>query len=199
MRLGNSIKKDFGPMTWALIPIAIAINLVLGQLISTLSLPIFLDSIGTVLVGVLCGPWAGLLTGVLANVVGGIVLDPTFLPFAPVAAVIGFVAGWLALAGWFKSWWKAILAGVVITIFVVIVAAPIRLIVFGGMTPNSVGAFTALLVASGQDILQSILQATALSNVVDKVITTLVVFGLVRALPIRFRARFPRAENVATA
>lgn len=199
MRLVNSIKKDFGPMTWALIPIAIAINLVLGQLISTLNLPIFLDSIGTVLVGVLCGPWAGLLTGVLANVVGGIVLDPTFLPFAPVAAVIGFVTGWLALAGWFKSWWKAILAGAVTTIFVVIVAAPIRLIVFGGMTPNSVGAFTALLVASGQSILESILQATALSNVVDKVITTVVVFGLVRALPIRFRARFPRAENVATA
>ena len=50
-----------------------------------------------------------------------------------------------------------------------------------------------------QSILESILQATALSNVVDKVITTLVVFGLVRTLPIRFRAPFPRAENVATA
>ena len=150
MKFIQSVKRDFSTLTFALIPLAIAINLVIGQLVSVLKLPIFLDSIGTVLVAVVCGPWAGLLTGVVSNLVGGLLLDPFFIPFAPVAAVIGFVAGWLAVGGWFKSWWKTIVAGVIITFAVVVVAAPIRVLVFGGITPNSVGAITSILVATGQ-------------------------------------------------
>lgn len=196
MKLLNSIKKDFNTATFALIPLAIVINLAIGYLVSVLALPIFLDSIGTVLVAVICGPWAGLVTGLLSNVVGGILLDPFFFPFAPVAAVIGFVAGWLAVAGLFRSWWKVVLAGVIITVGVVIVAAPIRLIVFGGITPNSVGAITSLLVASGQSLISSVLTATTLSNVVDKVATTLVVFGILKGFPRRTLGRFPRSENV---
>ena len=49
----------------ALIPLAIAINIAVGQIVQTLKLPLYLDSIGTVLVGALLGPWMGLLTGAL--------------------------------------------------------------------------------------------------------------------------------------
>ena len=194
--MAGSIKKDFNTATFALIPLAIVINLAIGYLVSVLGLPIFLDSIGTVLVAVICGPWAGLVTGLVSNVVGGILLDPFFFPFAPVAAVIGFVAGWLAVGGMFRNWWKTVLAGVIVTVAVVIVAAPIRLMVFGGITPNSVGAITSLLVASGQDMITSVLTATTLSNVVDKVVTALVVFGILKGFPKRTLARFPRYENV---
>ena len=45
-------------------PVAIAINIVLGYTVqNVLKLPIYLDSIGTILVGVLAGPLAGALTG----------------------------------------------------------------------------------------------------------------------------------------
>ena len=47
----DKIKKDFTTMTWVLIPVAIAINIVVGQIVVFLKLPVFLDSIGTVLVG----------------------------------------------------------------------------------------------------------------------------------------------------
>ena len=47
----------FDTRTIVLIPIAIAINIVLGQTVgSVLKIPIYLDSIGTILVGVLGGP-----------------------------------------------------------------------------------------------------------------------------------------------
>jgi len=194
--MGKSIKKDFNTATFALIPLAIGINLAIGYLVSILGLPIFLDSIGTVLVAVICGPWAGLVTGLASNIVGGLLLDPGFFPFAPVAAVIGFVAGWLAVGKLFSNVWKGILAGVIITAAVVLVATPIRLVVYGGITPNSVGAFTSLLVASGQDILTSVLTATTLSNVIDKVVTVLIVLGILKGFPKRTLARFPRFENV---
>ena len=49
----DNIKKDFSTRTLVLIPIAIAINIAIGQLVYVLKLPIYLDSIGTVLVGAL--------------------------------------------------------------------------------------------------------------------------------------------------
>jgi energy-coupling factor transport system substrate-specific component len=66
----EKIKKDFTTMTWVLIPVAIAINIAIGQIVVLLKLPVFLDSIGTVLVGIICGPWAGALTG--AHYPGGL-------------------------------------------------------------------------------------------------------------------------------
>ena len=72
----DKIKSNFNTQTWVLIPIAIAINLAIGQIVLVLKLPVFLDSIGTVMVGVLCGPWAGALTGALSNTIAGIALDP---------------------------------------------------------------------------------------------------------------------------
>src|SRR5574341_2605022 len=103
------IKRDFNTMTWVLIPVAIAINVVMGEIVVLLKLPIYLDSIGTVLVAVTCGPWAGALTGALANTIWGLLIDPNAFPWWPVAFFIGFVAGWCAIGGLFKNWWKAVI------------------------------------------------------------------------------------------
>jgi hypothetical protein len=99
--------RDFSTATIALIPVAIAINLAMGALIYALRLPIYLDSVGTVLVGALAGPWAGALTGILANLIwstlpvpGG--AGPTAAFFAPVAGVIGLMAGFWAARGVFR-------------------------------------------------------------------------------------------------
>ena len=99
----------FDTRTIVLIPIAIAINIVLGQTVgNALHIPIYLDSIGTILVGVLAGPIPGLVTGLLANLIWTYVLPAPFhsdyaAPFAVVAAEIGFVSGILAQIGWFRS------------------------------------------------------------------------------------------------
>ena len=85
----DKIKSNFNTQTWVLIPIAIAINIAVGQIVLVLKLPVFLDSIGTVMVAVLCGPWAGALTGALSNVIWGIAIDPGAFPWWPVAAMIG--------------------------------------------------------------------------------------------------------------
>ena len=102
MRIINSIKGEFSTRTIVLIPIAIAINIAVGQLLIYLKLPIYLDSIGTVLVGALVGPWAGALTGALANVIWGLTLYPQAMFFFYVAAVIGAMAGIAAKMGAFE-------------------------------------------------------------------------------------------------
>src|ERR1044072_3302388 len=86
-----------------MLPGAISINNVLGYTVKqVLKLPIYLDSIGTILVGVLAGPIAGALTGILSNLIwqyAPVIGGGTIGPFAITAGVIGLLAGlWGRLA-----------------------------------------------------------------------------------------------------
>jgi hypothetical protein len=105
----ESITSQFSTRTIVLIPIAIAINIILGQTVSAaLKVPIYLDSIGTILVGVLAGPIAGAITGGAANLIWTYVLPPPLqsayaAPFFIVAVEIGIVAGIAGRFGFFRS------------------------------------------------------------------------------------------------
>lgn len=99
--------RDMSTAVLALMPVAIAINIAVGAIVAALKLPIYLDSIGTVLVGVLAGPWAGALTGLLSNLIWALLpipggAGPIIAFFAPVAAVIGLMAGFWASRGVFQ-------------------------------------------------------------------------------------------------
>ena len=99
--------RDLSTAVLSLMAVAIAINITVGSLTAALRLPIYLDSIGTVLVGALAGPWAGALTGLLSNLVWSLLpipggAGPATAFFAPVAAVIGLMAGFWAGRGIFQ-------------------------------------------------------------------------------------------------
>ena len=99
--------RDLTTATLLLMTVAIAINITIGSIIVALRLPIYVDSIGTVLVGVLAGPWAGALTGLLSNLIWSLLpipggAGPFTASFAPVAMVIGLMAGFWAAQGVFR-------------------------------------------------------------------------------------------------
>ncbi|MBA3587496.1 MAG: hypothetical protein H0W41_07650 [Chloroflexi bacterium] len=104
----GSIASQFDTRTIVLMPIAVAINIILGATVANaLKLPIYLDSIGTILVGALAGPVAGALTGMLSNVLWTYVVPPPFqngpaAAFGIVAVVIGVFAGLAGRAGWLR-------------------------------------------------------------------------------------------------
>ncbi len=104
----DSISRQFDTRTVVLMPIAIAFNIILGQAVgAALKIPIYLDSIGTILVGALAGPIPGALTGFLANMLWTYVVPPPFHSdisgaFAIVAAVIGLLAGLFGRLGWLR-------------------------------------------------------------------------------------------------
>jgi len=103
------VTRQFDTRTIVLMPIAMAINIILGQTVAAaLKIPIYLDSIGTIFVGAIAGPIPGMLTGLLTNLVWQYVLPAPFHsdfagPFAIVAAEIGFLAGIFGSWGWFRS------------------------------------------------------------------------------------------------
>lgn len=273
------ISRQFPTRVVVLMPVAIAINIVLGATVQeALKLPIYLDSIGTILVGVLAGPLAGALTGVLSNLIWGYLLpspigSSTIAPFAITAGVIGLLAGlwgWLglfrprrgesaraglgaivavvligalalytysraygsaaafdsnvfgnaaisleqsklffglvmlvyvALVAWALFLRRdvgavyAIAAGLATGIAAAIVSAPISAVVYGGVTGSGTDALVAAFRAAGASIYQATLQQGLLSDPMDKMITSFVVFFIVGSLSRRFVARFPNGEK----
>lgn len=196
MSFMTQLKRDFTTQTLVLIPAGIVLNLVVGQLVSTLSLPVFLDAIGTVLVALLSGPWAAALTGLLTNLIWGLISEPVAAAFAPVQVVIGLVAGLLAQFGWFRQWWQALISGAIIAVALAFVAVPIRVYLFGGITGSGADFITAYLLATGRDLFGSVIITVISSNLVDKIVTAFLAWAIVKGLPKRFTARYPRADRV---
>ena len=196
MNFGERLKKDFSTMTLVLIPVAIAINVVIGEIVVLLKLPVYLDSIGTVLVGVLAGPWAGALTGTLSNIIWGLIIDPNAFPWFPVALCIGLVAGICAGLGLFKSWWKVVITGFLISLAAAIVSTTIAVLLYGGITDSGSSFITAYLLATGRGLVESVLSTNFLVDPVDKIATSLLAWGIIKGLSARYLSRFPRAENV---
>jgi hypothetical protein len=124
---------SFSTRVITLMPVAIAINIVLGVVVQQyLKLPIYLDSIGTILVGVLAGPLAGAATGILSNLIwqyAPVIGGGTIGPFAITAGVIGLLAGFWGQLGVFRprpaSGQQLILFSVIGAALVFLIAVPI--------------------------------------------------------------------------
>ena len=107
-KLRRWVAGQFTTRVIVLMPVAIAINIVLGYTVqSVLKLPIYLDSIGTILVGVLAGPLPAPLTGILTNLIWqyapGIGSGSTRSGRSPITAgVIGLLAGLWGQLGLFR-------------------------------------------------------------------------------------------------
>ena len=149
------------------------------------------------LVAVLAGPWAGGLTGLLSDIIWGLISEPIAAAFASVAIVIGIVAGLCARYGLFRTWWQAIISGAIISVVSSIVTMPILVYVFPGGTGFAPDVITAKMLAAGRDLVGSVMITTVTSNLLDKVVTALLAWGIVKALPSRVVARFPRSEAIA--
>lgn len=191
------LKRDFNTISLAMIPVAIAINIAIGQLVYTLKIPLYLDSVGTVFVGAVAGPWVGALTGLLTNLVWGLSgLNPFYTPYAPVGAVIGLLAGFFSQWGWFKVWWKAILAGVLTGLAAALLSAPITAFVNSGVTGSGTDLITAVFRNFGFGIVPAAFAQGVSSDPLDKAISFFIVWLIIQGLPARFLDRFPRAEDV---
>ncbi|MCB0911999.1 MAG: hypothetical protein KDB60_10345 [Propionibacteriaceae bacterium] len=177
--------------TIAMVPVAIALNIVVGQIVAVIGLPVYLDSIGTVLVSALAGPAAGVVTGILTNVIWGLTLSPIALPYAVVQVAIGVLAGTAARLGMFRRIYLAPLAGAVTGLVAAVISAPISAFIFGGATGGGTGAIVGAFQAMGQSLLAATTLQGLLSDPLDKAITFTVVALILAALPSRFLQRFP--------
>ncbi|TME44110.1 MAG: DUF4013 domain-containing protein, partial [Chloroflexi bacterium] len=85
-----------------LILAALGLNFSGHALAIGLKLPLFLDSTGTVLAGIVGGPWVGGSVGLISNLVSSNTIDPIAAPYGIVSFAVGFAAGLTRYLNWHK-------------------------------------------------------------------------------------------------
>lgn len=189
-----SIKSDFTMLAILIIPVAVAVNFVGGQLASILKLPVFLDTIGTIFASMLCGPWVGAVAGGLTNVVTGIA-NPVNFAFIPVNVIVGLVTGFLARGNMFSNWWKWIVSMLLMSLASIISAAPIVVLMFGGVTGGGSSLITATLIASGANIWAAVIGSDGLFTVIDRIISFFISWLVIKVIPNKTLVKFGCGMN----
>ena len=92
----------------------------------------------------------------------------------------------------------AIGAGLVTGIVAAIVSAPIAAVVYGGVTGSGTDLLVAAFRAGGDSLVSATLKQGLLSDPMDKMITSFVVFFIIGNLSQRFIARFPNGERLVS-
>jgi len=186
----GQLLSGYGRLTIFMIPIGVAINFVGGQIALLLKLPVYLDSIGTILVGGVCGGLPGAVVGLLSNAINSIT-SPTTFAYAILNVGFGLLAGYFGRLGVFKVWWKTLLSSIAFAFIGGFIGALITIWVFGGLATGGAGLVIGALTAMGLDLNTANFVAQVPMDILDKVPTVLVVYAIIKGIPRRLLAKLP--------
>jgi energy-coupling factor transport system substrate-specific component len=186
------------------IALCAALNFAIGNIVYLVKLPIYLDSIGTILCALLIVPdlaaaiACAFIAGFIGAILSGLVINP-FLPwFTLTVLAIALVSALLtgratetfrarplrvpAFAG------KVILYGVITGVASAVVSAPVVVYLFGGVTGSGTAFVVAFFLKTGQQLLNSALLSGLTTEPIDKTLQVLLAALLYRATPREFIA-----------
>ena len=167
-----------------LIPAAVGINYIGKLFAGALKLPLWLDSIGTILASMLAGPIVGAICGAINNIIYGLTVDPISFIYALTSIAIGLVVGIMAYKGWVKSIYKAIIVGVVAACVSAVVSTPINIGFWGGQTGNVWGdSVFASMIANHFPVWIASFIDELVVDVPDKIATVIIAFVIFKGLP----------------
>ena len=162
-----------------MIAFAICINFVGGQIALFLKLPIYLDSIGTVFVAAVLGPFYGMLPNLLSGLLMGMTVDIYSLYYAPVGILL--VTG-LVYRKFQPKKWQIFPAALVITLPSTIISSCITAFLFGGITSSGSTVLVQLLAKTPLGMVGSCFVVQFITDYIDRVLCIAVAAVLITAL-----------------
>ena len=174
-----------------LIALAACINTAGGQAALALRLPVYLDSVGTILAGMLLGPVYGMLPSLLSGILMGMTTDIYSLYFAPVGMITGFMAGLASrgmpeLTGHMKKS-GFFLASAMIAIPGTVVSYLICAGLFGGITSSGSTILVQLLSHTPLGMTASVFLVQILTDFADRTVSLFLAAAAVGVIPDRLR------------
>ncbi|HEO5185176.1 TPA: ECF transporter S component [Streptococcus agalactiae] len=162
------------------ISIAITINLVGANLALFLRLPIYLDTIGTLLIAVILGPWYAASTAFLSALINWMTTDIFSLYYSPVAIVVAIITGILIKRNCKPSslLWKSL----IISLPGTIIASVITVILFKGITSSGSSIIAQFLHGIGLDMTSSLILVQVGTDYMDRLISLILVFSTITLL-----------------
>lgn len=166
-----------------LIPACIGLNFAGHALVTALRLPLFLDSTGTILCGVLAGPWVGGSVGVITNLASSNTVDPIAAPYSVVSFAIGFAAGLARQRGWLNRTSDWLVFWPVSFLIASLISTPLNFLVSSGRSGVPLGdAIYTALATRLPHVMASYVDEAAI-DLPDKLITVLGAMLMYNALP----------------
>jgi energy-coupling factor transport system substrate-specific component len=186
------------------IALCAALNFAVGAIVYLIKLPIYMDSVGTILCAMLIFPdrWAAFVCALIAGLAGvaviGLLVNP-FLPwFSLTVVAIALVSAFLTASGGdvyrarplrpFAFILRVVIFGVVTGIIAAVVSAPVVAYLFGGVTGSGSAFLVAFFLKTGQQLMNAVLMSGLTADPIDKTLQVLVAALLFRATPADFIA-----------
>lgn len=169
-----------------LIAMAVCINVAGGQFALFLHLPVYLDSIGTILAGALLGPFFGMIPNLLSGIFMGMTTDIYALYFAPVGMITGLMTGIVCR----REKKGLFLPALMITIPGTVVSSLICAGLFGGITSSGSSILVQLLAKTPLGMTASVFIVQILTDYLDRFISLFLVLYILKLLPGEIKQKF---------
>ena len=179
-----------------MVALGIVLNIVGAFIALNLRLPVYLDSIGTVLSGALLGPVYGVATGVLGSFISGITFDIYSLYYAPVQILTGLMAGWMFRTKWLRGY-RLPIGGLALSLPTSIASAAITAFLFGGITSSGSSYLVVLMSKLGMNLTLSCFLVQVLTDYADKLIAVLLVAAVLKVLTPEMKMKIRGGRNGA--
>lgn len=188
-------KKGIDKLTLFLIPIGVAVNFIGGQLAILLKLPLYLDAIGTIVVGALCGGIPGAIVGLVSNILNSIT-SPITLFYGLLSIAFGLMAGFFSKHKVFLSFWKTMLTVLAFAFVGGGIGALMTWVLYGfdfGAGTSSVFAIPMHNVLGVPKFLAQFLAEFGM-DIFDKLLTMVAVFFILKAMPMKLLTKLPLGD-----
>ena len=178
---------------WLLLCIGgILLNIAGAQAVIVLKLPIYLDSIGTVLAAIIGGLIPGVIVGFCTNIINGFG-DSVTIYYVSISVLLAIVAARFARKGYFSKFPHILLVILTLALIGGGIGSVLTWFLYGGQIGEGISSgLSYTLFGSGRfSLFFAQLVADFLIDLADKTITVLLVALILRVLPVRAREVFP--------
>ena len=168
-----------------------AINLIISQIVIKLELPVYLDSIGTILVSITGGFIPGIVVGYATNLLK-VFFDTNSVYYCAINVLIAVLASFLHRRKWFRSWGKILLS---VPLFALIgggLGSLMTWVLYGfGISEDFSGQLAKQIYDAGlSNALLAQMVSSILFDLLDKLIAVVTAVLIYRLMRISFKDRF---------
>ena len=181
-------RKKHNAITFLICLAGIAVNLLLGYVVTALELPLYLDTVGTVAVAIMGGYLPGVIVGVATNILKTIA-DPAALYYGVLNVIIAILAAFFSSRRWHKN-----IAGIIGMILAfTLIGGGLGFIIpwfMEGLTFDSESLAGVLYGTGHFNMAVASLLSSLITDLPDKTITMLIVVITVRLIPEKYYELF---------
>lgn len=184
--------KVYSLSTFLMIPLGLLINYVFAQLVLIADIPIYLDSIGTVLSAALGGFMPGIAVGFLSNVVNG-VSDPITMYYGIISIMIACITVIFSQHGIFRSLKKTLISVAAYSFIGGAIGSVLTWLLYGFNFGSGISAPFAIFLngTAGLPKFWAQLSADMLLDIADKLLTVAIAYTVIHLIPEKLMQRLP--------